>query len=183
MSDNTVQAEGLSDFFKSLGKISVKVGKKLAKNILKNPSQALDITANIATAVASISPKHLLSTLPEVFNFYHTGKIFIWENLFKFLYNKRTKKQIDYIRQHHFKNKIIDLEQRLEKKLNDVNSFNNHINNIKEMITYFKNKNNNTKKKFKKYRTLTTILELFNTIVIFATTSSAITLTFIGTVW
>ena len=31
--------------------------------------------------------------------------------------------------------KNIDLEKRLEKKLNDVNSFNNHINNIKEMIT------------------------------------------------
>ena len=27
---------------------------------------------------------------------------------------------------------IIDLEQRLEKKLNDVNSYNNHINNIKK---------------------------------------------------
>ena len=35
-----------------------------------------------------------------------------------------------------------DLEQRLEKKLNDVNSFNNHISNIKEMITYFRDKNN-----------------------------------------
>ena len=34
----------------------------------------------------------------------------------------------------------IDLEQRLEKKLNDVNSLNNSINNIKEMITYFKDK-------------------------------------------
>ena len=31
-----------------------------------------------------------------------------------------------------------DLEQRLEKKLNDVNSFKNHINNNKEMIAYFK---------------------------------------------
>ena len=36
----------------------------------------------------------------------------------------------------------IDLEQRLEKKLIDVNSLNNHINNIKEMITYLKEKNN-----------------------------------------
>ena len=36
----------------------------------------------------------------------------------------------------------VDLEQRLEKKLNGVNSFNNHTNNIKEMITYFKDKNN-----------------------------------------
>ena len=43
----------------------------------------------------------------------------------------------------------IDLEQRLEKKLNDVNSFNNHINNIKEMITYFKDKNNKSKKRLK----------------------------------
>ena len=41
----------------------------------------------------------------------------------------------------------IDLEKHLEKKLNDVNSFNNHINNIKEMITYFKDKNNKSKKK------------------------------------
>ena len=32
----------------------------------------------------------------------------------------------------------IDLEQRLEKKIKDVNNFNNHINNNKEMITYFK---------------------------------------------
>ena len=41
----------------------------------------------------------------------------------------------------------IDVEQRLKKKLNDVNSFNNHINNIKEMIAYFKDENNKLKKK------------------------------------
>ena len=46
----------------------------------------------------------------------------------------------------------IDLEQRLEKKLNDVNNFNNHINNIKEMITYFKDKNNKSKKKYIKLK-------------------------------
>ena len=74
VSDNTIEAEGLSDFFKNLGKNSVKVGKKLAKNVLKNPSRALDITANIASAAASRSPKNVLSTLPEVINFYHTGK-------------------------------------------------------------------------------------------------------------
>ena len=33
-----------------------------------------------------------------------------------------------------------DLDQRLKKKINDVISFNNHINNIKEMNTYFKDK-------------------------------------------
>ena len=67
---------------------------------------------------------------------------------------------------------IIDLEQRLEKKLNDVNGFNNHFNNIKEMITYFKNKNNKSEKKYKKYKTITTILKSFDKFVIFATTSS-----------
>ena len=35
-------------------------------------------------------------------------------------------------------NKNDDLERRIEKKLSDVNSFNNSIINIKEMITYFK---------------------------------------------
>ena len=43
-----------------------------------------------------------------------------------------------------------DSEQRLEKKLNDVNSFNNHINSIKETIPNFKDKNNKSKKKEKK---------------------------------
>ena len=74
VSDNTIQAEGLGDFFKNLGKISAKAGKKLAKNDLSNPVRALDLTAKIATAAATKSPKAALSTLPEVINFYHTGK-------------------------------------------------------------------------------------------------------------
>ena len=44
----------------------------------------------------------------------------------------------------------ISLEKRLENRINDVNSFNNHINNIKEKITYFKDKNNKSKKKIQK---------------------------------
>ena len=43
----------------------------------------------------------------------------------------------------------IDLEKRLEKKKSDVNSFNNHVNNIKEMITYFKDKTINQKRDIK----------------------------------
>ena len=74
VSDNTIRAEGLSSFFKNLGKISSKAGKKLAKNVLSNPGRALDLTAKIATAAATKSPKAALSTLPEVINFYHTGK-------------------------------------------------------------------------------------------------------------
>ena len=74
----------------------------------------------------------------------------------------------------------IDLEKRLEKKINDVNSFNNHINNIKEMITYFKDRNNKSKKKYKNYKTLNTILESADSIVIIGATSTSITLSVTG---
>ena len=74
VSDNTIKAEGLGSFFKNLGKISAKASKKLAKNVISNPGRALDITAKIATAAATKSLKAALSTLPEVINFYHTGK-------------------------------------------------------------------------------------------------------------
>ena len=42
-----------------------------------------------------------------------------------------------------------DLEQRLEKKTNDVFSSINHINNIKEMIAYFKDRNHESKSNIK----------------------------------
>ena len=74
----------------------------------------------------------------------------------------------------------IDLEQRLEKRIGDVNSFKNHTNNIKEMITYSKHKTNKSKTEYKKYKTITTIPKSFDTIVIIATTSSSITLSLRG---
>ena len=46
--------------------------------------------------------------------------------------------------------KNIYLEQRLEKKLNDFKRFNNSINNIKETITYFKDKNTRIQKEILK---------------------------------
>ena len=74
----------------------------------------------------------------------------------------------------------IDLEKRLEKKINDVNSFNNHISNIKEMITYFKDKNNKSKKRYKNYKILNTVLESVDSIVIIRATSTSITLSVTG---
>ena len=74
VSDNVIQAEGLGDFFKKLGKVSGKAAKKLATNALKNPARFLEIGANVAAATASRNPKAALSALPEVINFYHTGK-------------------------------------------------------------------------------------------------------------
>ena len=74
VSDNTIKAEGLGDFSKNLGKKGLNVSKKMAKNVLKNPGRALEIGANAGSAFASRSPKAALSSLPEVINFYHTGK-------------------------------------------------------------------------------------------------------------
>ena len=74
VSDNVIKAEGLGDFFKKLGKVSSKAAKNLASNALKNPSRFLEIGANIATAAVSKNPKAVLSALPEVINFYDTGK-------------------------------------------------------------------------------------------------------------
>ena len=74
----------------------------------------------------------------------------------------------------------IDLEKRLEKKINDVNKFSNHVKNIKEMIAYFKDKNHKSKKKYKNCKTLNTILESVDSIVIIAATSTSITLSITG---
>ena len=74
VSDNVIQAEGLGDFFKNLGKKGLNVSKKMAKNVLKNPERALEIGANLGTAFASQNPKAALTSLPEVISFYHTGK-------------------------------------------------------------------------------------------------------------
>ena len=43
----------------------------------------------------------------------------------------------------------IDLEQRFETRANDVDTFKNNINNIGETITYFKDKNHKSKKRYK----------------------------------
>ena len=72
--DHTIEAEILGNVFKTLRKISAKTGKRLATYILKNPGRALEVTSNIATAAATINPKAALSSLPEVINFYYTGK-------------------------------------------------------------------------------------------------------------
>ena len=74
VSDNTIKAEGLGDFFKNLGKKGLNVSKKMAKNVLSNPGRALDLTAKIATAAASKNSKQALSTLPELITFYNAGK-------------------------------------------------------------------------------------------------------------
>ena len=76
-----------------------------------------------------------------------------------------------------------DLKQRLEKKLNDVNSLSNSIFNIKEKITHFKDNNYKSKKKSKNYKTINTILESIDRIIIIiliGTTLTSISLSITG---
>ena len=73
-----------------------------------------------------------------------------------------------------------DLEQRLEEKLNDLNGLNNHINSNEETIIYFKDKNHRSKKNCKFYKTLNTIIESVDSIVIIGATSTSTTLSVTG---
>ena len=69
-SDQTIQAEGLGDFFRGIGKAAKSVGKK----ILNNPGRALELAANIGTAAASKNPKLIAATAPDIIKFVHQGK-------------------------------------------------------------------------------------------------------------
>ena len=69
VSDQTLQAEGLGDFFRSVGKAAKNVGKK----ILNNPGRALEIAAKIGTAAASKNPKLIAATAPDIIKFVHQG--------------------------------------------------------------------------------------------------------------
>ena len=74
------------------------------------------------------------------------------------LYNWNKKKK-EYTHLHHLKTKILIWEKDLEKKLYHVNNFIDHIDNMKEMIEYFEDKNYKSKKKYRKFKTLTTIIK------------------------
>ena len=72
VSDQTIQAEGLGDFFSLLNKAAKKVGKKG----LNNTRRALQIAADIGTAAASKNPRKIAATASEFIKFVHQGKGF-----------------------------------------------------------------------------------------------------------
>ena len=84
VSDPTITAEGLGDFFKHIGKAARNVGKKT----LNNPARALEISANIGTAAASKNPKLIAATAPEVIKFVHQGKGFVFGKNSLNIFNK-----------------------------------------------------------------------------------------------
>ena len=81
VSDQTIQAEGLSNFFRKAAKNTAKLATHTAslashvgKKILNNPGRALEIAANIGTAAASKNPKLIAATAPDIIKFVHQGK-------------------------------------------------------------------------------------------------------------
>ena len=70
VSDATIEAEGLKDFFKSVGRVTVNFGKKVAKN----PVRELEIASKIGSAVASRNPRAALSATLDLIKFATTGE-------------------------------------------------------------------------------------------------------------
>ena len=70
VSDATIEAEGLKDFFKSVGRATVNSGKKVANN----PIRALEIASKIGTAAASRNPRAALSATPDLIKFAFLGE-------------------------------------------------------------------------------------------------------------
>ena len=70
VSEQTIQAEGLGNFFKHLGSAAKNVGKK----ILNIPGRALELAANIGTAAADKNPRMIAATAPDIMKFVHQGK-------------------------------------------------------------------------------------------------------------
>ena len=70
VSDATIEAEGLKDFFKSVGRATVNFGK----NVADNPVRALEIASKIRSAAASRNPRAALSATPDLIKFATTDE-------------------------------------------------------------------------------------------------------------
>ena len=70
VSDATIEAKGLKDFFKSIGRAAVNFGKKVANN----PVKALEIASKIVSAAVSRNPRAALSATPDLIKFATTGE-------------------------------------------------------------------------------------------------------------
>ena len=68
--DATIEAEGLKDFFKSVGRAAVNFGKKVANNSVR----ALEIASKIGSAAASRRPRAALSDKSDLIRFATTGE-------------------------------------------------------------------------------------------------------------
>ena len=71
-------------------------------------------------------------------------------------------------------------EEIINKKLKEVNSFNNSINNINLISKFYEEEYKKLKKKHNKYKNLNKILNTIDSVAIISTTSTSITLSLTG---
>ena len=64
--------------------------------------------------------------------------------------------------------------------MNDVDKCKNSVKNLKEMITYLKDENRKSEKKYKTYETLISMLDLVDTVVIIGSTTTTLTVSITG---
>ena len=68
VSDQTIAAEGLGDFFKHIDKAANNFGNKLKSHL-----RALELATTIGTADASKDPRMIVATDPDNLEFVHQG--------------------------------------------------------------------------------------------------------------
>ena len=71
-------------------------------------------------------------------------------------------------------------EEIINKKLKEVNSFNNSINNINLISKFYEDEYKKLKKKYNKFKTLNKLLNTIDSITIISTTSTSITFSLTG---
>ena len=74
VNDKSGEAEGLGKVFKNLEGRSAGAVRKLATIVLKKPATAFEKGAEIVSEAVSRNPKATFSTVPDVIDFYCTGK-------------------------------------------------------------------------------------------------------------
>ena len=94
LSDATIEAEGLKDFFKSVGKATINFGKKVANN----PLRALEIASKIGDAAGTRNSKAVLAATPDSIKFATTGEVIRVVQKGKGLYLVNKKRWFNYIR-------------------------------------------------------------------------------------
>ena len=72
------------------------------------------------------------------------------------------------------------LEELINQKLKDTQSFNNSILNINLMMKYYEEQNTANKKKYNKIKNINKFINTFDTITIIGATGTSITLTILG---
>ena len=152
--------------------------QKGGRKCIKVAKKSLKSTANVASANASRNPKFINITRCEDFCIIQE-RYFTLGTSFVFCHLNGTKTERIYPSAPP-ENKTIDLEQRLAKKFNDVNSFNNSVNSIKELTTYLKKIKIVNQKKFKNYKSFTSKLESLYTVVNIGSTTTSVTLSVTG---